>query len=91
MSMECQQMSNSDGTCQMAWEEDDNGNLTWDTENYPVDNCGQCGAEDAEFPGDICDSYQPDLAGEYCERCGEYLGYDTGSEDDTEESECRCG
>ena len=95
MSMYCDHASNRDGTCNLAWGgEDEQGNIIeWDTENYCVDEKGYCGTMDAEFPGDLCEAYQPDLAGEYCERCGEYLGYgeeDENEEEDYEESECRC-
>lgn len=98
MGMPCQQQSLRDSTCQMAWEdsgmEDRNGDsiMLWDSENYCCDaHEGWCEVEDSEFPGDLCEHYQPDLSGEYCDRCGEYLGYgDDEEDDDFEESECHC-
>jgi len=98
MGMECNHMSNSDGTCQLSWEEigmdDRNGEpilLYTNGEEGCDPITGTCDAESAEFPGDICQGYQPDLAGDYCERCGEYLGYGDDEDDDNyEESECIC-
>ena len=95
MSMQCEQCSLADGTCDLAWievwpEGADEPILEWDSENYPVDDNGYCGVDGDEFPGDNCSSYNPSNSGDYCDRCGEYLGYDDGDEDDYEESECRC-
>ena len=76
MGMPCEQESLSDSKCQM----DASG----------MDDKGYCGVEGADFPGDGCDCYQPDLAGDYCERCGNYLGYEDEDDDFSEESECIC-
>lgn len=97
MSMECEQRSLRDGTCEYAWEEtgmfDRNGDMImlWDSDNYCCDPYeGFCDADGWEFPGDACESYNPSNSGDYCDHCGEYLGYHEGDEDDEEESECRC-
>lgn len=75
---ECLQMSLSDGTCQMAWEdsgfEDRKGNqiLLWDSENYLCDpHDGYCNAEGWEFPGNACTGFQANWGDEYCGRSGE--------------------
>jgi hypothetical protein len=93
MGLQCEQCSLQDSTCDCAWEEIPADNpdgyvIKWDTENYPIDDDGICGAIDAEFPGDLCESYNPSNTGDYCERCGEYLGYE--EDDECEESECIC-
>lgn len=79
--------------CALAWvREDDDGNIVeWDTENYGISETGECLVDDDEFPGDGCAHYQPSLSGDYCDRCGNYLGYgDEEDEDNYEESECIC-
>jgi len=79
----CQQCRLDNGKCSY-WDEDNPDNNFSLSTGYDED--GDCMAEDADFPGDICENYQADLAGDYCDRCGNYLG----SEDDDEESECIC-
>jgi hypothetical protein len=88
--MQCDHHSNSDGTCNLAWvKEDENGDIVeWDM-SYGISDEGHCVVDDDEFPGDQCECYQPDLAGEYCQRCGEYLGDDPDDEND-ETKECFC-